>query len=256
MAFGRSGSSGDPALRHDFPILNLGCGTRTSPQCLNLDWSPYLRLKRSRAGRALAPMLLHGVRLDRFRELDAEIVAHNLRRGIPFPDASVEAVYHSHFLEHLDRAAVPAFLREVLRVLRPGGVHRIVVPDLEGLCRDYLAHLEHCGDELSPEHDQYVHRMLEQCVRREAAGTTSQGRVRRVAENWLLGDARQRGETHQWMYDRVNLGSALVDAGFTDVCVLDHVTSRIPGWSQIDLDRLQDDAEYIAGSLYVEARRP
>lgn len=247
--------AGEVAPRHEWLVLNLGCGTRTSARCVNLDWSPYLRLKRSRFGQFVAPAVLRGSRLERFHTLDRHVHLHNLRKGIPFADASVDAVYHSHFLEHLDRDSVPAFLNDVFRVLKPGGVQRVVVPDLERLCREYLADLDRCAGEPSPSHDQYVFRMIEQCVRREASGTMRQRPLRRAVENRLLGDARRRGETHQWMYDRVNLASALVQAGFTDVRVLDHTSSQIRGWEEIDLDRLADGSEYIAGSLYVEARR-
>ena len=45
--------------------------------------------------------------------------------------ASVDAVYSSHNLEHLFPHEVPVALREFLRVLRPGGVAVIVVPDLQ-----------------------------------------------------------------------------------------------------------------------------
>ena len=236
-------------------ILNLGCGSRTSPACVNIDWSPYLRLKRSRLGSAVAPLLLRGERKERFAELADNVVVHDLRRPIPVPDGSVDAVYHSHVLEHIDRHLVGPFLAEIHRTLRPGGIHRVVVPDLEAACRRYLAHLEAC--EVDPaaaaEHDGYVGAIIEQMVRRESTGVAGQAPLRRKAENVLLGDARRRGETHQWMYDRVNLAVALTDAGFRDVRVLDHRTSAIPGWDSIRLDELEDGRAYKPESLYLEA---
>ena len=236
-------------------VLNLGCGSRTSPHCVNVDWSPYLRLKRSRVGSILAPALLRGERRERFEALDGSVVVHDLRRRLPVADDSADAVYHSHVLEHLDRHLVPSFFLELRRVLRPGGVHRIVVPDFEAPCRRYLAHLERCTDDhlMAADHDDYVGAIIEQMVRREAAGSKNQPPVRRLIENLVLGDARRRGETHQWMYDRVNLTAALDAAGFRDVAVVDHRTSAVPGWDHIRLDQLEDGSEYIRGSLYVEA---
>lgn len=67
-----------------------------------------------------------------------QVVVHDLKKGIPAPAASVDAVYHSHVLEHIDRDAVPGFFADIARVLRPGGVHRIVVPDLERYAHEYL----------------------------------------------------------------------------------------------------------------------
>lgn len=236
-------------------ILNLGCGSRTSPHCINIDWSPYLRLKSNRVTAALAPVVLRGKRRERFASLDENILVHDLRRPLPFDDGTVDAIYHSHVLEHLDREYVPRFLQEIRRALRSGGVHRVVVPDLEIRCRTYLGHLDFCvaRPELVQEHDRYVSDIIEQLVRREATGTSEQGRARRILERALLGDARRRGETHRWMYDRINLGAVLVQAGFHGVSVVDQKTSAIPGWENIRLDELDDGEEYIAGSLYVEA---
>lgn len=238
-------------------VLNLGCGTRTSPACVNIDWSIYLRLKRSRVGPKIAPLILPGERLERFRNLDSRVIVHDLRRGIPAQDASVDVVYHSHVLEHIDRDQVPSFFGEVRRVLKPDGIHRIVVPDLELLCRRYLEHLESCleKESLRTRHDSYVAAIIEQSVRRSAAGTSKQAsRARRLAENLLLGDARRRGETHQWMYDRVNLAVALEAAGFDEPTRMDHVKSGFGGWEEhIHLDSNDSGGEYKPGSLYIEA---
>ena len=98
-------------------ILNLGCGTKTSPRCVNIDWSIYLRVKRNPIARLFAPLVMRGDRLARFKGLADNVVVHNLRKGIPAEDGSVDAVYHSHVFEHIDRADAPGFLAEVRRVL-------------------------------------------------------------------------------------------------------------------------------------------
>jgi predicted O-linked N-acetylglucosamine transferase (SPINDLY family)/predicted SAM-dependent methyltransferase len=57
-----------------------------------------------------------------------------------FADGSIEEVYASHVLEHLGyQSELPRTLKEFYRVLRPGGVARISVPDFERLCRLFLA---------------------------------------------------------------------------------------------------------------------
>jgi SAM-dependent methyltransferase len=65
-------------------------------------------------------------------------LAWDLRKGIPFPEESVEAVFHEHLLEHLSLMATLPFLRECQRVLRRGGVLRVGVPDAERYIRDYV----------------------------------------------------------------------------------------------------------------------
>lgn len=57
-----------------------------------------------------------------------------------FADASFEALYASHVLEHFDfRDELVPVLHGWRRVLRPGGTLYISVPDLERLCQIYVA---------------------------------------------------------------------------------------------------------------------
>ena len=82
-------------------VLNLGCGYQTSDRCTNIDWSLPVRLKGSAVGRMIAPIVVTGNRREAYDAMDGEVMRHNLKKGIPFPDQSVDGVYHSHLLEHL-----------------------------------------------------------------------------------------------------------------------------------------------------------
>ena len=95
-------------------LINIGCGEVFHPDWVNL---------------AVAPVS------PEVRRLDA-------RRPLPFGDGEVDAVYHSHVLEHLSAEDGARFLAECFRVLRTGGVVRVAVPGLEGIARAYLAALE------------------------------------------------------------------------------------------------------------------
>ncbi len=241
-------------------ILNLGCGSKASsyPGVINIDWSIMLRIRTHPVLRSIAPLLLNGDRLRRFRALPGNLLVHDLSHGIPFPDASADVVYHSHVLEHLDREVAGQFLAECGRVLCPGGVIRIVVPDIERCCHDYLSHVQVCERDGAPaiaEHDRYLEPILLQSVRRDAYGTSQQKPLRRSIENLLLGDARERGETHQWMYDRFNLTALLLSSGFVEPVVQSFALSAIPNWDKIGLDLNENGKEYKPGSLYMEATR-
>lgn len=90
--------------------------------------------------------------------LSTEVRVHDLRTPLPFPDDYADAIYCSHFLEHLDECQGIAFLRECHRCLNNKGVLRIVVPDFERLAQDYLDivnQLHECGN-LETEH-QWMH---------------------------------------------------------------------------------------------------
>jgi predicted SAM-dependent methyltransferase len=117
--------------------VNLGAGLMVAPGWLNVDAS----LNALFAG-APSPVLallfeLTSVkrwytRSDYVRTLsEHRFVHHDLRYGIPLEDETASFAYSSHFLEHLSRIEAERFVREIYRVLVPGGCARICVPDLE-----------------------------------------------------------------------------------------------------------------------------
>lgn len=130
-------------------MINLGCGNRHHPAWLNLDVAPQ----------------------------SSEVHQHDLREPLPFPEASCAVVYCSHVLEHFTRPAAPVFLRECHRVLQPGGIFRVVVPDLETIARLYVKYLDGAlgGDaEAARRHEWMTLEMLDQLVREESGGEVLQ----------------------------------------------------------------------------------
>lgn len=245
--------------REDRPlVVNLGCGPKTSELCINVDWSIYIILYQNQwLLPLLAPLIGHD-RVQRVKAMHGKTLCHDLKRGIPFPDGSVDAVYHSHLMEHIDRHAIPAFQEEIYRVLKPGGIQRVCIPDLEQLICQYTKSLS--ADDLTREaslsHDNSVGEIFEQSVRRASAAARGRSGFRLWLENLLLGDARARGETHQWMWDRVNIRAVLMDAGFADLSIRSWEVSAIEDWPQTGLERWSDGREYKPNSLYLECRKP
>ena len=71
-------------------------------------------------------------------DLEGADLALNLRWGLPFADGAADLAYSSHCLEHQYLADALATLREIHRVLAPGGRVRLVVPDMETYARAYV----------------------------------------------------------------------------------------------------------------------
>jgi SAM-dependent methyltransferase len=73
-----------------------------------------------------------------FDPIDSNVKGTDLLSRLPLSDNSVDCVYSSHFFEHVPFSMCLGFLTEVERVLKPGGVLRIVLPDFYEQCREYI----------------------------------------------------------------------------------------------------------------------
>ena len=64
--------------------------------------------------------------VDKFQDSQVDIVA-DIENGLPFlPDNSVDELFSRHVLEHIENLEL--LIREIYRVLKPGGIHRVIVP--------------------------------------------------------------------------------------------------------------------------------
>jgi SAM-dependent methyltransferase len=242
-------------------LLNVGCGVRMHRDWNNLDFSYLVRLRRHMifAHFLHRTKILSDLRWNRLPFIEPDVIVHDLRKGIPAPSDSVDVVYHSHVLEHIDREIAPVFLRECLRVLRPGGIIRVVVPDLEKAAEEYLAAiaaLDGGSEEAFTQLSAATDFLFGQMVRRANIATKLQPRPVQLLEKLLRGDARKDGEAHRWMYDRHSLGALLEEVGFRDPIQQQADTSLVEGWSTFNLDTEPDGRVYKPESLFMEATKP
>ena len=254
-----------PAAASRLDYLNLGCGNCFHGQWTNVDISPQ----------------------------DPSIIAHNLNEPLPFSDRQFSVVYHSHVLEHLSRHQGKIFLLECHRVLKPGGLLRVVVPDLESIARLYLKYLEGAlaGDEEARQRYEWIIlELLDQMVREQSGGEMRKywrqdpmpaedfvfermgEEVRRVIQSLRKASPQERsadkasstevagfaarGELHKWMYDRYSLAKLLGRSGFDDPHVCAAAESAIPNFAFYGLDTTGDGSVRKPDSLFMEATKP
>lgn len=91
----------------------------------------------------------------------------NLLEKLPFINNSVDVIYSSHFLEHIPPRKVPLFLQECYRILKSNGKIRLVLPDLENLCKEYIQQREKGNHEKA---NFCLLEIIDQCVRKEPGG--------------------------------------------------------------------------------------
>jgi SAM-dependent methyltransferase len=76
----------------------------------------------------------HEIRLDLDPAVKPDIVC-SITDMSPVADDSVDAIWSSHNLEHLQRHEVPLALAEFIRVLKPNGFLLLTLPDLRQVAR-------------------------------------------------------------------------------------------------------------------------
>jgi predicted SAM-dependent methyltransferase len=171
------------------------------------------------------------------RPRSADVIAVDVRRGLPFPDGIFDYVFHEHMIEHLDRADGIAFLEECVRVLRPGGRRRVVAPDL-----DFLWKLLHEQTDLTR---RYVEQTVANLLPDEATPHPTL-----VVNNFF------NSFDHRFIYDRDLLWKTIERVGFDDLR---------PGTLRASDDPNLDDLENVGRlpegfleleSMVVEARKP
>lgn len=212
--------------------VNVGCGQTPTPGWHNYDGSLSVTLARLPA---LLPGVLRRCRLinDEQGRFIAFARKSNIRRAnvtcrIPEPDQSVEVLYSSHMLEHLDQKEAQRYLREARRVLMHGGIIRFGVPNIRRLVDEY----SRTGD---------ADAMLSATM---LTRENPRGLLQRLSY-LFLGD---RG--HKWLYDGPSLQKLLTAAGFINAQVLPAGSTTIPNPGTLDL------REREAESMYVEAVNP
>jgi SAM-dependent methyltransferase len=241
-------------------LLNLGSSARVAPGWNNVDFSWLIRFsKHPHVSRLLHRVgVLSTFRYERILRIDPHAIQWDLRRGIPFADKTFDGVYHSHVLEHIDRDAAPKFLAECFRVLKPGGILRVVVPDLEQLVQDYLRQIDNmqCSQGDIEELYRATEEIFDQMVRRVPKARIGAPWIVRIMETILVGDTERAGILHRWMYDRFSLADLISRVGFSNVRQHTPYTSDMAGWVGFHLDTDPDGTIYKPSSLYMEGVRP
>lgn len=124
--------------------LNFGCGDRLNPNWINIDFSSNS---------------------DHVQQV-------NLLNGFPFKNNHFKVVYSSHVLEHFTPEQSMFLLQEAFRVLSTGGILRLVLPDLESSCREYIRIMD--MKDSNPEkrilYEWIMIELLDQLVRNKSGG--------------------------------------------------------------------------------------
>ncbi|WP_255527265.1 MULTISPECIES: class I SAM-dependent methyltransferase [Methylococcus] len=151
-------------------------------------------------------------------------------KGLPLGDEACSGVYCSHVLEHLALDDFRKALINTRRLLKPGGIFRLVLPDLAFYISQYFANT-------SPD-------AALEFMRNTGLGELSRARGVKGFVQELLGNSR-----HRWMWDYPSLEKELGQVGFEHIRRAEFGDSLDPTFNQVERQ------ERWTNCLGIECRR-
>ena len=202
--------------------MQFGSGRFAPAGWINFDASPFLIIQRL--------PLLGSILVRDAARFPSQVKYGDIRKGLLLPERSCKGIYASHVLEHMTLQDARTALKNTLAMLKPGGLFRVVVPDLEILARRYL-------DSTDPEAS---HVFLDK--------TLLGSRDRRVGVSFALRKFLGHSK-HLWMWDRRSLELELIRIGFRSVRAAEFGDSEDGMFGQVEVNERFEDA------VSMEARR-
>ncbi len=174
--------------------VQYGCGLSAPNEWLNFDASPTLRIQK-------IPLI--GKRLVKNRVVFPDNVKYgDILKGLPgISNESCDGIYCSHVLEHLSLSDFRTAVRNTYSFLKPGGIFRCVVPDLEYSIQLYTKMMKEDSEQAAH------HFMQSTLLGLETRPTGPKGFIQS-----FLGNSH-----HLWMWDQYSLAGELKVAGFKSV---------------------------------------
>jgi SAM-dependent methyltransferase len=172
--------------------VQYGCGFTAPDGWVNYDSSPTLRFER-------LPLLgqLYTRNTNRF---PVNVKYGDIVKGLPETADTCDGIYCSHVLEHLSYSELRTALKNTHGMLKPGGIFRLVVPDLLAAAKKYINGQENSD---TPANDFMRSTML---------GIENQNRSVKSLLISLYGNSK-----HLWMWDYKTMSHELATAGFINI---------------------------------------
>jgi SAM-dependent methyltransferase len=204
--------------------LNLGCGAHAPASWVNIDRSPQIQLSKHPKVRAMLRRagVLHDLHMGDWPD---NVIRRDLTKPLPLEDEVASAAYSSHMLEHMFLDDAKSFLQECARVMKPGAVMRMALPDAEEFARELLSANGDPNGELGLRYNEMLR-----------AHPESKPSGRRLVA--FLGGSNW----HRWQPTRGLVKRMLRDAGFTDIAERSFRDGALP---ELEVVELREDSWFV-----------
>lgn len=179
----------------DVVLVHIGCGDQIGKSWLNFDMTPMQYVERMPGGK-LIQKLIGGSEYS----VPREVRFGDISKGPLVAPGTAQAAYASHVLEHLTLHDARSAIRNIYTLLAPGGIFRLIVPDLQWRAQLYLEQVAAGDSEASS-------KFLRSAILGQEA---PRGFVKGIRVLFS-------GSMHRWMWDFVSMKAALEEAGFENV---------------------------------------
>jgi len=206
--------------------VQYGCGLSAPAGWINFDSSPTLKIQKTPIIGSLVKSRLNTVFPDSVKFGD-------IVKGLPITNESCDAIYCSHVLEHLSLEDFRIALKNTHKLLKRGGLFRLVMPDFEVLVNTYVNSKKNGNPEAA------IKFMKDSGMALESRTRGMKGML-----EGTLGNAR-----HQWLWDDTSTMIELEKAGFKQIRKCEFNDSSIEAF------KLVEDADRFRGALAFEMTR-
>ena len=212
--------------------IQYGAGWAAPHGWLNFDNSPSVRIER-------LPLLGRFLMVNATRFPD-RILYGDIIRGLPVDASCAKAIYASHVLEHLAYNDCRKALANTYNILKPGGVFRLIVPDLRERTQRYFTALDN-GESAA----------ADDFCRSTLFGVSDRPKGIAGMIRSMLGNSH-----HLWMYDEGSMMRVLNDTGFVAIRRCRFGDAEDPDFKMVEDESRFFDAACNIAELALEARRP
>jgi predicted SAM-dependent methyltransferase len=179
--------------------LNIGCGPGGQFEgYINIDNSPSILLGKFSAVKKIL-WTLRIIDKSKYIADWSGVIRCDVSKRINYSNDTVDKIYTSHLLEHLPRDKGVFFIKECYRILKHGGVMRLVVPDLLFHAEKYVEITKALISKEELPNDRNTHDTF----------------LNTIYGAYLK--KRRYGAEHYYMYDLPTLVSILKDSGFENI---------------------------------------